>query len=91
MCFKVTKYDLRPLKLKFNLLLEGIAILLIGINLLMAQKDRSGLLTRTFDNSYIVKYLGMNEYAVYDAFKTAQTSEQMAKANVSDLQSVKSI
>ena len=89
MCFKVTKYDLRPLKLKFNLLLEGIAILLIGINLLMAQKDRSGLLTRTFDNSYIVKYLGMNEYAVYDAFKTAQTSEQMAKANVSDLQSVK--
>ncbi len=89
MCFKATKYDLRPLKLKFNLLLEGIAILLIGINLLMAQKDRSGLLTRTFDNSYIVKYLGMNEYAVYDAFKTAQTSEQMAKANVSDLQSVK--
>ena len=89
MVSKVVKYDLRPLKLKFNLLLEGIAVLLIGVNLLMAQKDRSGLLTRTFDNSYIVKYLGMNEYAVYDAFKTAQTSEQMAKANVSDLQSVK--
>ena len=89
MVSKVVKYDLRPLKLRFNLLLEGIAVLLIGINLMMAQKDRSGLLTRTFDNSYIVKYLGMNEYAVYDAFKTAQTSEQMAKANVSDLQSVK--
>ena len=89
MVAKVVKYDLRPLKLRFNLLLEGIAVLLIGVNMLMAQKDRSGLLTRTFDNSYIVKYLGMNEYAVYDAFKTAQTSEQMAKANVSDLQSVK--
>ena len=89
MVAKVVKYDLRPLKLRFNLLLEGIAVLLIGVNLLIAQKDRSGLLTRTFDNSYIVKYLGMNEYAVYDAFKTAQTSEQMAKANVSDLQSVK--
>ena len=89
MVSKVVKYDLRPLKLKFNLLLEGIAVLLIGVNLLMAQKDRSGLLTRTFDNSYIVKYLGINEYAVYDAFKTAQTSEQMAKANVSDLQSIK--
>ena len=89
MVAKVVEYDLRPLKLRFNLLLEGIAALLIGVNLLMAQKDRSGLLTRTFDNSYIVKYLGMNEYAVYDAFKTAQTSEQMAKANVSDLQSVK--
>lgn len=89
MVAKVVEYDLRPLKLRFNLLLEGISVLLIGVNLLMAQKDRSGLLTRTFDNSYIVKYLGMNEYAVYDAFKTAQTSEQMAKANVSDLQSVK--
>jgi len=89
MVSKIVKYDLRPLKLKFNLLLAGIAVLLIGINLMMAQKDRPGLLTRTFDNSYIVKYLGMNEYAVYDAFKTAQTSEQMAKANVSDLQSVK--
>ena len=89
MVSKVVKYDLRPLKLRFNLLLEGIAVLLIGVNLLMAQKDRSGLLTRTFDNSYIVKYLGINEYAVYDAFKTAQTSEQMAKANVSDLQSIK--
>ncbi|MBH9990056.1 MULTISPECIES: LTA synthase family protein [unclassified Lactobacillus] len=89
MISKIVKYDLRPLKLKFNLLLEGIAVLLIGINLMMAQKDRPGLLTRTFDNSYIVKYLGMNEYAVYDAFKTAQTSEQMAKANVSDLQAVK--
>ncbi len=86
---KVIKYDLRPLKLKFNLLIEGLAIALIGLNLLMAQKDRSGLLTRTFDNSYIVKYLGMNQYAVYDSFKTAQTSEQMAKANVSDLHSVK--
>lgn len=86
---KVIKYDLRPLKLRFNLLLEGLAVVLIGVNLMMAQKDRSGLLTRTFDNSYIVKYLGMNQYAVYDSFKTAQTSEQMAKANVSDLSSVK--
>ena len=89
MASKVIKYDLRPLELKFNLLLEGLAVALIGVNLMMAQKDRSGLLTRTFDNSYIVKYLGMNQYAVYDAFKTAQTSEQMAKANVSDLSSVK--
>lgn len=89
MAGKIIKYDLRPLKLKFNLLLEGLAAALIGLNLMMAQKDRSGLLTRTFDNSYIVKYLGINQYAVYDSFKTAQTSEQMAKANVSDLSSVK--
>ncbi|MDF7638588.1 LTA synthase family protein [Lactobacillus sp. ESL0791] len=86
---KVIKIDVRALKVQVSLLIELLAALLMALNLLMAQKDRSGLLTRTFDNNYIVKYLGINEYAVYDGFKTAQTSSQMAKANVSDLQSVK--
>lgn len=86
---KVIKMDVRPLKLKVNLLIEALAVSLMGLNLLMAQNDRSGLLTRTFDNNYIVKYLGINEYAIYDGYKTAQTSAQMAKANVSDLKSVR--
>lgn len=86
---KVIKMDVRPLKLRVNLLIEFLAFSLMGLNLLMAQKDRSGLLTRTFDNNYIVKYLGINEYAIYDGYKTAQTSAQMAKANVSDLRSVR--
>ena len=86
---KVIRIDIRPLRLKVNLLIELLAVSLMGLNLLMAQKDRSGLLTRTFDNNYIVKYLGINEYAIYDGYKTAQTSAQMAKANVSDLRSVK--
>lgn len=86
---KVIKMDVRPLKLKVSLLIEFLALSLMGLNLLMAQKDRSGLLTRTFDNNYIVKYLGINEYAIYDGYKTAQTSAQMAKANVSDLKSVR--
>ena len=86
---KVIKMDVCPLKLKVSLLIEFLALSLMGLNLLMAQKDRSGLLTRTFDNNYIVKYLGINEYAIYDGYKTAQTSAQMAKANVSDLKSVR--
>lgn len=86
---KVIKIDIRPLKIKVKLLIEVLALLLMGLNLRMAQKDRSGLLTRTFDNNYIVKYLGINEYAVYDGFKTAQASAQMAKANVNDLRSVR--
>lgn len=86
--FKVIKIDVRPLKLRINFLIEFVALALMGINLVMAQHDRSGLLTRTFDNNYIVKYLGINEYALYDGVKTAQTSAQMAKANVSDIKSV---
>lgn len=88
--FKVFKIDIRRLKLKVSLLIEGLAVVLIGTNLTMAQKDRSGLLTRTFDNNYIVKYLGLNAFAVYDGVKTAQNNAIMAKANHSDLKTVQS-
>ena len=72
------------------ILIEGLAVVLIGTNLTMAQKDRPGLLTRTFDNNYIVKYLGLNSFAVYDGVKTAQSNAIMAKANHSDLKTVQS-
>lgn len=88
--FKVFKIDVRRLKLKVSLLIEGLAVVLIGTNLTMAQKDRPGLLTRTFDNNYIVKYLGLNAFAVYDGVKTAQSNAIMAKANHSDLKTVQS-
>lgn len=86
--FKVFKIDVRRLKLKISGLIEGLALVLLGLNLAMAQKDRSGLLTRTFDNNYIVKYLGIDTYAVYDGVKTAKTDAIMAKANHSDLKTV---
>lgn len=86
--FKVIKIDVRVIKFRISLIVMAIASLLIGLNLTMAQKDRSGLLTRTFDNNYIVKYLGIDTFAVYDAVKTAQTSAVMAKANASDLKTV---
>ena len=88
--FKVFKIDVRRLKLKISLLVEGLAVVLIGTNLTMAQKDRPGLLTRTFDNNYIVKYLGLNSFAVYDGVKTAQSNAIMAKVNHSDLKTVQS-
>lgn len=88
--FKVFKIDVRRLKIKISLLVEGLAVVLIGTNLTMAQKARPGLLTRTFDNNYIVKYLGLNSFAVYDGVKTAQSNAIMAKANHSDLKTVQS-
>lgn len=86
---KFFKMDLYAQSWKRKVAIELTALLLMGGNLLLAQKDRSGLLTRTFDNNYIVKYLGINEYALYDGIKTAQTNAQMANAKVSDLSSVK--
>lgn len=86
---KIIRIDVRPLKLKVTVLIELLALCLSAFNLMAAQNNRSGLLTRTFDNNYIVKYLGMNVYALYDGYKTAQNNAKMAKANVNDLTAVK--
>lgn len=67
-------------------ILSGVA--LFFINLHYAEKDRPQLLTRTFDRNYIVKYLGLYNYTIYDGVQTAQTETQRAYASSDDLTSV---
>src|SRR5699024_10143525 len=66
--------------------LSGIA-LLFG-NLVLAETDRSQLLTRTFDRNYIVKYLGVNFYTGYDAYQTVRNNRIRAQADEGDLKEV---
>ncbi|WP_179396292.1 LTA synthase family protein [Lacticaseibacillus absianus] len=82
------RMNIQPIKKRFALGISVLALLLFGANLSMAYADRSGLLTRTFDNNYIVKYLGLNAYTVVDGVKTAKTSAAKANAKASDLDSV---
>ncbi|UQS81646.1 LTA synthase family protein [Bombilactobacillus folatiphilus] len=86
---KFIKLDKTKLNFKIPLTITGIAVVSFGINLTLAQQDRSGLLTRTFDNNYIVKYLGLNAYSVYDTIKAAKTSAVKANADSSDMKTVK--
>ncbi|WP_261807398.1 LTA synthase family protein [Lapidilactobacillus luobeiensis] len=85
---KLIRIDVHPIKKLVAGALTAFAVLFFGFNLSMAENDRSGLLTRTFDNNYIVKYLGLNSYAVYDTVKAAKTSAVRANADASDLTSV---
>ncbi|MCI6762248.1 MAG: LTA synthase family protein [Lactobacillus johnsonii] len=87
---KVIKVDSRTMKMRYPIAITIISVLLFVGNLGLADKDRPQLLTRTFDNNYIVKYLGLNAFAVYDGVKTAQNNAIMAKANHSDLKTVQS-
>ncbi|WDF82070.1 LTA synthase family protein [Lacticaseibacillus pabuli] len=87
LAFRVVRVNIDPIKKRVALLVSVLAILLFGANLSMAYHDRSGLLTRTFDSNYIVKYLGLNVYAVNDGVKTAQNSAVKANATSSDLNS----
>ncbi|WP_225048161.1 LTA synthase family protein [Lacticaseibacillus kribbianus] len=87
--FRVIRMSTAPVKKRTAVAISALAVCLIGANLSMAYSDRSGLLTRTFDNNYIVKYLGLNAYTVVDGVKTAKTSAAKANAKASDLDSVK--
>lgn len=70
-----------------------VGVLTLGIamffgNLGLAEIDRPQLLTRTFDRNYIVKYLGMTNYQIYDAVKSTESSTQRALADSSDVTEV---
>lgn len=64
------------------------ALAISFLNLALAETDRPQLLTRGFDRTYIVKYLGMYNYTFYDAFETAHASSQRALANSDDISKV---
>jgi lipoteichoic acid synthase len=57
-------------------------------NLGLAEADRPELLTRGFDRHYIVKYLGMYNYTIYDAVKSTQASAQRVLADGDDITEV---
>ncbi|MUK89446.1 sulfatase-like hydrolase/transferase [Ornithinibacillus sp. L9] len=59
-----------------------------SVNLSMAEADRPQLLKRTFDRNYIVKYLGIYNFAVYDAIQNVKTSSQRVLADSDDITEV---
>ncbi|TQR15454.1 LTA synthase family protein [Psychrobacillus soli] len=59
-----------------------------ALNLGLANADRPQLLTRGFDRNYIVKYLGMYNYTIYDATETIKASSKRALADSDDITEV---
>ena len=86
--FKVIKPDLRPVKVWRPVIITLSSLILFSINLGLAEKDRSQLLTRTFDNNYIVKYLGLDFFAGYSTYQAHQESATRANASKKDLDEI---
>lgn len=87
--FKQLTIDRKGVQRRFAVLttLLGVALMLVDYGI--ASADRSGLLTRSFDNNYIVKYLGLNEYAVFNAVQTYNQTESRKRAKPADLTKIK--
>ncbi|MGD6965590.1 LTA synthase family protein [Rossellomorea vietnamensis] len=78
-------------RLEFNTLtskkvtrLLVMALMISGVNLAISEIDRPQLLKRGFDRNYIVKYLGVYNYTIYDAYQSTKASAQRALASSDD-------
>ncbi|MFE8699967.1 LTA synthase family protein [Cytobacillus sp. FJAT-54145] len=86
--FKIIKMETNKIS---NRLVAAVFSLGLGIsflNLAIAEADRPQLLTRGFDRNYIVKYLGMYNYTIYDAVLSTKAKAQSALADSNDLTEV---
>ncbi|MCM3567686.1 LTA synthase family protein [Neobacillus mesonae] len=82
---KIDTVDMNRRKVKALVMLSlGISCINIGL----AEIDRPQLLTRGFDRNYIVKYLGMYNYTIYDAVNSTKASAQRVMANSDDITEV---
>lgn len=75
-------------KKPFAVLAAG--VLAFAINLGLAQIDRPQLLERVFDNNYIVKYLGLPNFAALNTVQAVEVSAKRSMASSEDIMEVES-
>ena len=82
-------FDPRAISSKLAFAFTSMALTLFGINLSFAEMSRPQLLTRTFDRTYIVKYLGIDAFTGYDVLKSQHINKMRQSATKSELLKVK--
>lgn len=80
--------DKRPIPRVQALALTSFSLFCLVLNIILGEISRPQLLSRTFDRNYLVKYLGIDTYMVYDGLKTARNSQVRNKAGSSDLNNI---
>ncbi|MFJ5771785.1 LTA synthase family protein [Psychrobacillus sp. NPDC093180] len=85
---KKVQKDYSRIKQKTAIPVITFALAISVLNLGLANSDRPQLLTRGFDRNYIVKYLGMYNYTIYDATETVKASSKRALADSDDITEV---
>lgn len=85
--FFIAKKDwkVQRLSLRIPALVITAGVAAFAFNLQLAEDDRPQLLERTFDRTYIVKYLGAFNYTIYDAVQSTKSSTQRVLADENDI------
>lgn len=68
-----------------------LAVIVFGVNWVMAEQVRPDLLIRTFDRHYVVKSIGAINYQLYDAIVNARMEARKAISGNESLSSVQSV
>lgn len=84
LAFRFVKIEIKDMHRPKVALLFSLSLAISCTNLALAEIDRPQLLTRGFDRNYIVKYLGMYNYTIYDAVKSTKASAQRVMADSDD-------
>lgn len=88
LAFKVVRVEVENFTRRKVIALFFLGLGISTMNLGLAEADRPELLTRGFDRNYIVKYLGMYNYTIYDAVQSTKASAQRVLANSDDITEV---
>lgn len=86
--FRFGRLDMSEMKMKKITAVLCLGLGISALNLGLAEADRPELLKRGFDRHYIVKYLGMYNYTIYDAVQSTKASAQRVVADSSDITEV---
>ena len=85
---RIVKIEIKDMDRRKVIALFSLSLAISGVNLALAETDRPQLLTRGFDRNYIVKYLGMYNYTIYDAVQSTKASAQRVMADSNDITEV---
>ncbi|MFT8669362.1 MAG: LTA synthase family protein [Liquorilactobacillus hordei] len=82
------KFDRNPIPTKQAAAVTSFALFFLVFNITLGEIGRPQLLTRTFDRNYLVKYLGIDTFTLYDGLKTAKNNQVRNEATSSDLNTI---
>lgn len=85
---KVIRFDKRAFSKRAGFAITSLSILAFTVNLFMAEIDRPELLSRGFSNTYVVRYLGLVPFTVYDGISTYKTNQVRKEAKPTDVAEV---
>ncbi|OJG46427.1 sulfatase [Enterococcus hermanniensis] len=85
---RVLPIDQRQPRFRQATAVTALSLLIGSGDLFLAEVDRSGLLSRQFSREFLVKYLGVNAFTIYDSYQTYQNNQIRAEASPTDLKEV---